>query len=141
MKTITITERLAQLREDQDLPQRGVARTLGVNPATVYRWENGLRSPRIAAVAAYADLLGQRIVVRRGDHVVNVLDVLPNLGVLRRRAGLTQTQLAARMYVSRHTIGMAETHTTAESWLHSLEKYVKPLGCTLDLAPAEEESC
>jgi DNA-binding transcriptional regulator YiaG len=45
------------LRKQADLHQADIARTLGVAPATVSRWESGDRRPRGEVGEAYLDLL------------------------------------------------------------------------------------
>jgi DNA-binding transcriptional regulator YiaG len=51
------TGEAAQLRTAAGLSQSDVARTLGVSPAAINRWERGPRSPSGTAALRYASLL------------------------------------------------------------------------------------
>lgn len=50
--------RIREFREKEGLTQIELAARIGTNPATLCRWEKGLRSPRISWVAKIAKALG-----------------------------------------------------------------------------------
>ena len=105
---------LCRARLAAGLTMTQVARSVGVGPATVSRWENGHRMPAPAARARLArvlrltpaeltDALALRL-VGRGQGVL-----LPGLGTLRRESGLTQRRFRTVL-----AIGAA----TANAWEH-----------------------
>jgi len=105
---------LCRARLAAGLTMTQVARKLGIDPSTVSRWENGVRTPppgaraRLAAVLRVtpAQLAGMLAASppRRSDGAV-----LPGLGRLRGDRGLTQRSF-------RTAVGIGPT--TANAWEH-----------------------
>ena len=57
LREIITSGRARQIREAAGLPADALARQLEVTPATVTRWETGIRYPRGANARRYARLL------------------------------------------------------------------------------------
>jgi transcriptional regulator with XRE-family HTH domain len=105
---------LCRARLSAGLTMTQLARKVGVGPAAVSRWENGLRTPdpavRPRPVAALR-LTPDELVRALGDRAPSRADgaLLPGLGQLRRDAGLTQRAF-------RHELGIGATTTNV--WEH-----------------------
>lgn|GEM_PF-5597442 len=138
MLTLTILDRLRNLREDRDLLQRQIADTLGVTLQTVSLWERHRRSPSVQHAAAYAHLVNHRLVARRGNTIVDVLAILPNLSRFRKLHGVTQTALDRRTRVTRACFIEARGQSTGLR-LVTLQGYLAGLGYELALIPAQAE--
>lgn len=54
--TWTTGERLAKARRDAGLSQHDMAARLGVTKTTVLNWENGHTSPKLYAIARWAEI-------------------------------------------------------------------------------------
>jgi transcriptional regulator with XRE-family HTH domain len=57
VRTVSTDGRARQLRLDARFSGSELARLVGVTPATLSRWENGLRTPRGEAAERYAAVL------------------------------------------------------------------------------------
>ena len=85
-------------RLERGLEQRDVAAILGVQPATVGRWERDQKRPAIRHLPRIVGLLGLRL--------SRNAETLPErLRAARRWRGLTQGELAALVGVDRRTLG------------------------------------
>lgn len=138
MLTLTILDRLRQFREDRDLHQRHIANTLGITIQAVSLWERHSRSPSIQHAAAYARLVSHRLVARRGNTIVDVLAILPNLGRFRKLHGVTQAALDQRTRATRACFVEARCQSTGLR-LITLQGYLAGLGYELVLIPADVE--
>ncbi|GAA3417678.1 helix-turn-helix transcriptional regulator [Streptosporangium vulgare] len=136
MLTLTILDRLRHLREDRDLFQEHVADHLGVTNQAVSLWERHTRSPSIQHAAAYARLVNHRLVARRGNTIVDVLTILPNLGRFRKLHGVTQAALDQRTRATRACFVEARCQSTGIR-LITLQGYLAGLGYELVLIPAD----
>ncbi|MGC5012580.1 helix-turn-helix domain-containing protein [Streptosporangium sp. DT93] len=138
MLTLTIPQRLRNLRKDRDLLQEHVAAELGVCVDTLSHWETGANTPRVHHIAAYAHLVNHRLVVRRGQDVIcDALDALPCMGELRRRAGVPWAVLRERLHYTPKTLEGLESHMRRHGVrLTTLQPYLEALGYTLALIPA-----
>ncbi|MGS2641708.1 helix-turn-helix domain-containing protein [Streptosporangium sp. G12] len=141
MLILTIPEQLKELREDRGLFQEQVADRLGFGANAVSRWEIGKCNPRVHHIAAYARLLDHRFVMRCGQIVVcDVVDALPRLGELRRRAGLSTAAVGARIYHTPGSVTAFESQTRRRGVrLSTLQPYLEALGYELALVPVEQE--
>lgn len=111
---------------------RRLAGDLGVWPDTVTRWEYGPNSPRFTHVVAYAELVGLRVVLRHGRHILAEGLAIPGaLPRLRKAAGLTQGELAPIVHVGKSGVAMFETRGCTR--LASIEMYAAGLGLTVGL--------
>ena len=50
--------RIKEYRQKANLSQMELAQKIGTNAATLCRWENGVRSPRISWIAKISKVLG-----------------------------------------------------------------------------------
>ena len=94
--------RLKALRKKAGLTQEELADVLGISYMTVRRWEAGKASPRVEDIPSIAQALG----VPEAD-LLDTNASIPfgaNLKALRRKAGLTQSQLADKIGVSLLTL-------------------------------------
>lgn len=55
---MTICEAAVQAREKQNLSRKQLAEKAGYDYMTLYYFEEGLRSPKITTIVAFADVLG-----------------------------------------------------------------------------------
>jgi len=103
---------LRPLRRAARVPAVRIAEVVGVPPASIYNWEAGRARIPVRHVPALADLL--RI---ETTALLGLLDQWPaetpplsvsELRRLRRRTGLSQSRVAARIGVSRHSLGAWE---------------------------------
>lgn len=60
-----IALQLAQARRAAGLTQRAVAARAHVSSKSIYHWENGITSPAIVDLAAWAAALGLRVVLAK----------------------------------------------------------------------------
>ena len=98
----TFGSRLRALRKKAGLSQEELADVLGISYMTVRRWEAGKASPRVEDVPSIAQALG----VPDAD-LLDTNASIPfgaNLKALRKKAGLTQSQLADLIGVHETTI-------------------------------------
>jgi transcriptional regulator with XRE-family HTH domain len=86
----TLGDRLRRWRLDLGLTQRILAARWGVRSETIAAWELGRTEPGIRHLAKIVALLG-------GDPVDHPATLSGRLLAIRRRLGLTQTELAARI--------------------------------------------
>lgn len=107
---------LRQLRQARGVSVRRLADAAMVLPATVYNWEAGRARVPVGHLPALAGTLGiepaaLHEVLVRTPAVTASTPHSPGdstLRRMRRRSGLTQTMVAARVGVSRHTVGKWE---------------------------------
>jgi transcriptional regulator with XRE-family HTH domain len=125
---------LRPLRQAGAVSVRELADAAGVLPATVYNWEAGRARVPVAHLPALATELGlevsalHELLVRAP--AVNTA-TRPGLGDstlrrMRRRSGLTQTMVAERIGVSRHTVGKWERGHRPP--LHALRRLASTYG-------------
>lgn len=97
---MTLGERIAQERRElavllrRDITPADLAEMLGVNPATVYRWEADEKAPRDAALAALAALFKRSLAYLRYG-VVNA-DGTPEVVERPKTETPTLEEIAAR---------------------------------------------
>lgn len=124
--------RLAQHRTQAGVTQTAIAAHLGVNRATVSRWETGQRSPHYLYAVGYAHLLGDQIILHDGQHVLaagtDIPAALPNF---RQAAGLTTRQYARRLRIIPIAVNAAERR--GYQLLSSYERAVRGLDLVIDL--------
>lgn len=133
---LSIPEQLARIRDAQRLTQAEVACRAGTSAVPMCRWESGARSPQLRNACTWAAVLGHRLVVTRDGRLLG--DVLSPAGLseVRVAAGLTQSELARRMYVARNAVCQVETRSrTAVCSLVTAERYLTACGLDLVLAP------
>lgn len=66
---------VCELREQKGLTQADVARELGVTPAAVSKWENGISKPRVEVLFRLAEILGVKPEeLMAGKHLGETLD-------------------------------------------------------------------
>jgi transcriptional regulator with XRE-family HTH domain len=107
---------LRRLRHAAGVSVRRIGHAVGVPAATVYNWEAGRARVPIDHVPALAEVLSLEVatlrdLLTRSPAVVAAPPVGPSdstLRRMRRRSGLTQTMVAERVGVSRHTVGKWE---------------------------------
>lgn len=87
-------------RKTLGLTQRELARQLGVTAGTVRNWELGHTRPGLRQTPQAADFLGRFMLFRPGKR----LDFPVGLLLVRRRLGLSQGELAARLGVDESTV-------------------------------------
>lgn len=111
---------LRALRERAEIPVRQLASHLDVRPATVYNWEAGTtRIPDevLAALAAAVGLDVRRLTEwLRSAPVAHPTAPTSGLRRLRRRTGLSQQEVAARIGTTRHRIGAWERGALPPLW-------------------------
>jgi transcriptional regulator with XRE-family HTH domain len=83
---------------ERGLEQRDVAARLGVQLATVGRWERDQKRPAIRHMPRILELLGPGASGLPGSSP-------EDLRAARRRRGITQAELATRLGVDRRTLG------------------------------------
>jgi len=107
---------LRQLRQSRAVSVRRLAGAARVLPATVYNWEAGRARVPVGHLPALAVALGLEMaalheVLARAPVVTAAVPRGhgdSTLRRMRRRSGLTQTMVAERVGVSRHTVGKWE---------------------------------
>lgn len=132
---LSIPEQLARIRAAAGLTQAEVAQRAGTSAVPMCRWESGARSPQLRNACTWAAVLGHRLVVTRdGRPLGEVLSLPSGLSEARVAAGLTQSELARRMYVARNAVCQVETRSlTAVCSLVTAERYLTGCGYRLDL--------
>lgn len=134
--TASIGVQLGQRRLARQIPRTAVARRLNVRAATVRTWDTDRNSPTIQHAAAYARLVGARLVLRQNLLVVaDALEVPDRLAELREAAGMSQGRLDELLVVSRNTTSDFERHAGPTSYVDTVARYVAPLGYELALIP------
>ena len=111
---------LRALRVQAGVPVRELSARLDVLPATVYNWESGRARipatmlPALAAtIGTDASRLGQEL---RTAPVARSRASSSELRRLRRRTGLSQAAVAARVGTTRHRLGTWERGTLPPLW-------------------------
>lgn len=137
LAVLPLMARLARHRRRVHITQTAIAKHLGVDRVTVYRWEAGLRSPHYLHALGYAHRLDHHIALRNGRHILAIDGDIPAaFPHLRNAAGLTVRQYGARL----HIIGPAITAAERRGYelLSSYERAVRGLDLDLDLRRAHE---
>jgi len=102
---MSLSERLQQLREQLDMPQKELAALIGVSRSTLASWESGHRKPELAHMEAIGKIGNVSIDWLLGGSV----KFANQLRTLRNSRGLTQKDLAKLMSLSPSTVAMYET--------------------------------
>jgi transcriptional regulator with XRE-family HTH domain len=124
--------RLARRRTLARITQTAIAAFLGVDRATVSRWEALERSPHYLYAVGYAHRVWQQIILRDGPDILAADDDIPaRLPRLRVAAGLSQTRLAPILHVTRQAVTAAEAR--GYQLLASVETGARGLGYAIDL--------
>ena len=102
-------DHIRRKRLDLGLRQRTLAKQLGVRMETVANWELGKAKPLVRHMAGLIQFLGY--------DPVRVKDSLPGrLQAARRRLGLTQAEVAARLGLDEGTVLDLERGRRKVSW-------------------------
>jgi len=111
---------LRALRTQRGLTVREVSQRVDVRPSTVYNWEAGRARIPAAMFPGLADTLGTDVTrlvdSLRNAPVVHRTAPSSELRRLRRRTGLTQEVVAARIGTTRHRIGTWERGGLPPLW-------------------------
>lgn len=116
-----ITERLRDIREDNDLTQTDMAEILKTTQANYSRWESGtefIPLKKLTMFCNYFDVSMDYIVglTRKlngnGKHELNNKVIGKNLKKLRKDKNITQTDLAKLLNTSQSTISAYESGKT-----------------------------
>jgi len=121
-----VTELRARRRE-AGLSQRAVANAIHYSHPAVTFWESGANRPYLDAVAAYAAVLGCRLVL--GDSGEPIIDVLRQH---RLDAGLRQSDVAVRLDCVLMTVNRWETGRRGLN-LAAASEYAALFGLALEL--------
>ena len=119
---------LRPLRRAARVPAARIAEAVGVHPASIYNWEAGRARIPAHHVPALAELLSIEAAALLGllDRWPAAIPPPPpvsELRRLRRRTGLSQAGAAARIGVSRHSLGAWERGARPPLWA------LRPLAC------------
>lgn len=138
-RAFTIPRRLGQIRKDRGLLQQQVAAALGVSVRAVSFWENENSSPSVGHTIAYAALVDQRLIARRGEQILDVPTILGDLGAFRRLCSLSQPVLDWRNRgLTRASILESRIRRGIPVRLATAEGYLSGLGYALDLAAVKQ---
>lgn len=104
---------LRPLRHSAGVPAARLAAAVGVPPASIYNWESGRARIPQRHLPAIAEQLGLaaadlRRYLSAAPAAVGGGPPSSELRLLRRRTGLSQTQVARRIGVGRHSLGAWE---------------------------------
>lgn len=132
MNAMPLMARLARRRTLARITQTAVAAALGVDRATVSRWEAGLRSPHYLLAIGYAHHVGDQIILRDRTRILAVdADIPAALPRLRAAACLTPRQLARRLRIIPPAVHAAERR--GYQLLSSVEAGAHGLALDLDV--------
>lgn len=98
----TIGDHLRKERLDLGLLQKDVAQRLGVDPSSVYNWENGRSSPKLSLMPQVLEFLEYVPIVSSSESVGE------KVKALRRLMGVRQEDLARHLAVDPSTLGRWE---------------------------------
>lgn len=138
---IPLVSALAEARRASGLHQQHIATGLGLGAkagiSMVSAWERGHAVPKVGHACGYAALVSRRVVVvRDGEIVGDLADLMPKLRDLVEEAGLTLGDVAAGLFVHRTSIGSTIRLAGPRTQLTSAMSVLGAVRCTLDLAPA-----
>jgi transcriptional regulator with XRE-family HTH domain len=109
-----LSDRLRQLREENNLLQKDIASMLNITTSAYGYYEQGKREPNTEALQKLADYYNVSIdyLLCTGDYGINVSAEYAIIGKrikdLRNKAGLTQFELGQKLGISQNSIGMYE---------------------------------
>ncbi|MEU6709935.1 hypothetical protein ABZ897_00535 [Nonomuraea sp. NPDC046802] len=140
---IPLISALADARRASGLCQQHIADGLGLGAkagvSMVSAWEHGRNVPKVGHACGYAALVGRRVVVVRDGQIVgDLLDVLPRLKEVLAEAGLTVADVAAGLFVNPISLRATIRKASPETWLTSAISILGAARYTLDLTPAVE---
>lgn len=134
--TITIGQRLDQLRTDLDIPRAEIAKQLGVGETIVSEWGAGHGNPNLAHTAAYARLVRWRLIATLNGKVIAEGEALADLVSLREEVDLSRAELAERLGIIPARVSERERRAKPSMWLAPCQKYLRACGYKVGLAPA-----
>lgn len=136
-----LAQNLKYLREQKKLSQEEFAKEFGLSPSAIGMWERGSRKPDIEAVISLAEYFGVTL-----DELVlkNLRPPEPiyvsNLRYLRKKHGITQTELAKVLgFKGKSSVCAIETGTVEIS-VDNLIKLADYFNVTLDQLVKEDLS-
>lgn len=141
---IPLISALAEARRAAGIHQQHIASGLGLGAkagvSMVSAWEHGHNVPKVGHTCGYAALVGRRVVVVRDGQIVgDLLDVLPRLKEVLVEAGLTVADVAAGLFVTPISLRATVRKAGPGTWLTSAISVLGAARYTLDLAPAAHE--
>lgn len=138
--TEPLHRQLRALRRDHRLAQHQLADLMGVWRSTISRWERGIQSHSIPEADRHARTLHHRLVIlnQHGQIIGDLLALLPTLPDLRKQRGLSQSDVARRMWSSRGGVANIDVRIRAGHAvrLSTIAAYVAGMGCEVGLVPA-----
>lgn len=137
--TEPIHRQLRTIRRSLRLRQYQVADLLGIWRCTLSRWERGTQSHSIPDADRHAHTLHHRLVVLDAGVIIgDLLALFPALPDFRRSRGLSQMDVARRMFTHRGAVANIELRIRAGDAvrLATVVSYLGGLGCEVGLVPA-----
>lgn len=124
------SERLKELRKEQNLTQQEIADKLHVNRVTYTNWEKGNREPNFKMLIQLADMLNVSTDYLLGREV-DMITFSEQLKKYRTKKGLTQKELAEQIGIKQNSYSDWETGKNEPS-LDNIVKLAKIFDTTTD---------
>lgn len=130
-----ITEQLTDLRRGAGISRSVLAGRAGVRVSLLRRWEAGECTPVLSSVLPWAAALGCLVVVQPRGGLPEFGDPVVALARVRRRRGITQSDLANETRFTQSQISQWESGRVSPV-LWGLAVWADALGCDLVVVPA-----
>ena len=112
--TEPIHRQLRTIRRDQHLTQHQLATLMGVWRSTIGRWERGIQSHSIPDADLHARTLHHHLIATHDNKPLgDLLHLFPRLPALRKAKGLSQQDVADRMWTHRGAVANIEARIRA----------------------------
>lgn len=120
--------RIRDARKDAGITQENLAQSLGINRATMSKYETGAIDPPASKLQCIAEALGVCVQDLIGDETeVTCMTYGQRIRAARKKAGMTQTELAKKLGIPYQSIGQWEKDRRKPK-LETLQRIAEALG-------------